>query len=262
MVRKTCQIVLVGHDVQKLFFSIDKEIYDKLIFITEKEKLPGSEKALETLKDLIGEYERRKVKVENKKFNFLEDTKPIAELTHLIYQQKKLGFENIIVNISGGLRYIDIWLYLACSITNTKLIHGDFVYEGDKEVGIRKNDELRTLYLGELTSKQFEFLELFYNPYSDYSEFFDEKFSFDENPLLNNRIVYDSIEETRIALNKLRGKASENITRGAINGFIRKLDRISALQIIPENQNKKKIAISYIGIAYFLQKLFEDNFKN
>jgi hypothetical protein len=153
-------------------------------------------------------------------------------------------------------------LYLACSITNTKLIHGDFVYEGDQEVRIRKNDKVETIYLGELTSKQFEFLELFFNSYSDYTEFFDEQFSFEENPLLHNRKEYDSIEDTRIALNKLRGNPSDPITRGAINGFIRKLDRISALQIIPDNQNKKKITISYIGIAYFLQKSFEDNFEN
>jgi len=155
---------------------------------------------------------------------------------------------------------MDIWLYLACSIAKTRIIHGDYVFEGDKEVGVRKNDELRTIYLGELTSKQFEFLELFFKPHPNYMDFFDKNFSFDENPLLNIRKEFESIEETKGALNSLRGKASEPISRGAVNGFIKKLDRISALKIIPENQNKKKIAISYIGIAYFLQKLFENNY--
>jgi len=250
---KTCQIVLVGHSSEKLKLSIDKEIFDKLIFITEKESLPGSKKALETLKTLMNTYQSRKVNVEHRKFSFSVETKPVAEITHLIYQQKNIGFNNIIVNISGGLRYLDIWLYLACSITDTKIIHGDFVYDGDIEVGIHKNDILKTIFLGELTSKQFEFLKIFFNSYEDPLQFFDSNLTFDENPLLNNKIEYESIEQVRLALNKLR--SGVEITRGAVNGFINKLNRIAALDIMVERQNKKKIGISYIGISFFLKKI-------
>ena len=41
-----CQIVLVGHSSFKLTLSIDKEIIHKIIFVTEKEKLSGTEEAL------------------------------------------------------------------------------------------------------------------------------------------------------------------------------------------------------------------------
>ncbi len=253
MNNKTCQIVLVGHSSEKLKLSIDKEIFDKLIFITEKESLSGSKKALETLKTLMNIYQSRKMNVEHRTFSFSIETRPVAEITHLIYQQKNMGFENIIVNISGGLRYLDIWLYLACSITDTKIIHGDFVYDGDIEVGIHKNDILKTIFLGELTSKQFEFLTIFFNSYKDHLQFFDSNLTFDENPLLNNKIEYESIEQVRMALNKLR--SGVEITRGAVNGFINKLNRIAALDIMVERQNKKKIGISYIGISFFLKKI-------
>ncbi|KKK79239.1 hypothetical protein LCGC14_2835510 [marine sediment metagenome] len=49
-----------------------------------------------------------------------------------------------------------------------------------------------------------------------------------------------------------------SLSRGSINGFIQKLKRISALNIFPNPKDKKEkaIEISYIGIAYFLHKLF------
>ena len=253
MLDKTCQIVLVGHTSEKLIFTIDKEIFDKLIFITEKEKLSGSNKALESLETLMTTYRLRKTNVEHRTFSFTVETKPVAELTHLIYQQQLNGFTNIIVNISGGLRPLDIWLYLACSITNTRIIHGNFVYDDDVEVGIYKNDILKTIYLGKLTSKQFEFLKIFFSSYKDPLQFFDSKFTFDKNPLLSKRIKYESIEQLRTALNKLR--SGEDITRGAINGFINKLNRIAALDIVDERQNKKEVTISFIGISFFLEKL-------
>ena len=253
MLDKTCQIVLVGHTSKKLIYSIDKEIFDKLIFITEKEKLSGSKKALETLDTLMTTYRLRKTNVEHRTFSFAVETKPVAELTHLIYQQQLNGFTNVIVNISGGLRYLDIWLYLACSITNTRIIHGDFVYDDGVEVGINKNDILKTISLGKLTPKQFEFLKIFFSSYKDPLQFFNNKLSFDENPLLSKRIKYESIEQLRIALNKLRN--GEEITRGAINGFINKLNRIAALDIMNERQNKKEVSISFIGISFFLEKL-------
>jgi len=223
---KTCQIVLVGHTWQKLIYSIDKEIYDKLIFIIEKENLPGTHEAKETLEILLEEYKKRKIDIEYRQLNFHIPTKPIAEIIYLIYQQKLLGFSNIILNISGGLRYMNIWIYIAASITKSRIIHGNFIYNENIEVGIHKNDDLDTLYISSLT----------------------------ENPLLRAPISYNSIEEIKLSLNKQRGA---KLTRGAINGYITKLNRISALVITPEDQNKKSITISYIGIAFFLKAIFK-----
>ena len=256
--QKTCQMILVGHTWQKLVHSIDKEIFNKLIFLTEKEELLGSKKASETLEILIKEYQKRKVEVENKKLNFHIPTKPIAELTHLIYQEKLLGFNNIIINISGGLRYMDIWIYLAASITNTRIIHGDFIYEGNTEVGIHKNDELRTIYFNSLTPKQVEFLSLFFPKYQNAREFFTSDYKFDNNPLTRKIQSFGSIEEIRTTLNQMR---NEDLTRGSINGYLIKLNRIGALDFIPESQNKKGISISFIGIAYFLREMYKQVIK-
>jgi len=251
---KTCQIVLVGHTWQKLMYSIDKEVFDKLIFIKEKKELPGSQQASETLNTLLNKYQKRKIEVEYRLFDFHIDKKPIAEMTHLVYQLKLLGFENIIINISGGLRYINIWIYLAASLTKSRVIHGDFIYDSIFEVGIYKNDELDTIYLGSLTKKQLEFLELFFESFKDPLEFFDMTYTYDKNPLLNNIKIFDSIEEIKNSLISIRG---EEITRGAINGFIKKLNRISALNLIPEKENKKKISINYMGIAFFLKEMYK-----
>ena len=136
MNKKYCQIVLIGHASHKLTLSVDKEITNKLIFVIEKKQLSGSKKAMETLEILKKYYETRMVEVETVKFNFHIQTKPVAELVHKIYQQKLLGFDIISVNISGGLRYMDIWFYIACSITNIDIIHGDFIYKGNEEKGI------------------------------------------------------------------------------------------------------------------------------
>ncbi|MBA7528990.1 hypothetical protein ES705_21182 [subsurface metagenome] len=251
---KNCQIVVIGHTWQKLMFSIDKEVFDKLIFISEKEQLPGSERAAEVLENLTAEYRKRKMKVEHRKFNFSIATKPIAEMTHLIYQQKLLGFNNIIINIIGGLRYVDLWIYLAASIARSRIIHGDFIYDGNIEVGIYKNVDVDKVYLGTLTSKQVEFLELFFPSFKDPKDFFNTRYIYDENPLFNQIIYYNSIEKIRNSLIKLRGK---EITRGAINGFIKKLNRISALKITHQSEKKRKISISYIGIAYFLKEMYK-----
>ena len=253
MDKRTCQIVLVGHTWQKLIYSVDKEIFDKLIFIIEKENLPGTQEAKKVLEVLLKEYKKRKIDVEFRRFSFHIPNKPIAEMTYLIYQQNLLEFDKIILNISGGLRYMDIWIYIAGSITKSRIIHGDFIYNQNIEVGIHKNDDLDTLYLSSLTSRQFEFLKLFFQPFETPLDFFNMKMlDFNENSLLNNCINYNSIEEIKLALNRQRGK---KLTRGAINGYIDKLNRISALTITPEEQNKKKISISFIGIAFFLKEL-------
>ncbi|KKN11603.1 hypothetical protein LCGC14_1024810 [marine sediment metagenome] len=249
------QVVLVGHLFDKLIYSIDKELVHKITFITEKEPLSGTPEAKKLLNKLIDYYKQRKISVQSVEFDFLTQTKPVAELTHLIYQQKFQGFSNIKVNISGGLRYMVIWLYLACSITNTKIIHGNFIYEGSKEVGIYHNMELPTIPFQLITNKQFEFFELFFNTYKSQHEFFNPDLTFNDNPLLSSRKNYTSLETLKENLEKKRGNS---LSRGSINGFIQKLNRISALNIFPNPKDKKEktIEISFIGIAYFLHKLF------
>jgi hypothetical protein len=255
MQETNCQIVLVGHTSYKLILSIDKEITHKLIFITESEPLPGTMEAKKILKELNKYYEDRKVKVQNVTFDFHVQTKPIAELVHLIYQQKVQGFDNITVNISGGLRYMDIWFYIACSITNTRIIHGDFIYEKNQEVGINTNVDLTTVPFPTLTTKQFEFLELFFEDYQDQDQFFQSKQSFNQNELLSTQKKYASLEDIKYALET---KRKSTISRGAINGFVQKLERISALTLYPNLEDKKErsIEISYLGIAYFLDALY------
>ncbi len=254
MNEKYCQIILVGHTLRKLILSIDKEVIHRIIFITEKRPLSGTPEAQKILNELMKYYLDRKVSVQNVKFDFHIQTKPIAELTHLICQQKFQGFDNITVNISGGLRYMNIWFYIACSITNINVIHGDFIYEGNKEVGIYSNMNLLTFPFQLLTDKQLEFLELFFNNYNDYRNFLTPELSFNDNSILSNRKKYKSLEELREALEK---KRNESLSRGSVNGFIQKLSKISALNIYPNPKDKKEktIEISYIGIAYFLHKL-------
>lgn len=259
MTEKNCQIVLVGHTSHKLIFSIDKEITHKLIFITEREPLPGTSEAKKVLDELNRHFKERRIEVENITFDFHVQTKPIAELIHLIYKQRLQKYENISINISGGLRYMDIWFYVACSITDTKIIHGDFIYEKNKEVGIYSNLELQTIPFQTLTDKQFEFLELFFNEYNESAQFFEPGLSFNNNPLLYNRKKYQSLEELKSVMEKVR---KTTISRGSLNGFVQKLSTISALNIYPNPSDKKEksIEISYFGIAYFLQTLFQKHF--
>jgi len=251
---KYSQIVLVGHLSKKLMFSIDKESVHKIVLISEQKPLPGTPEAKKALNELIKYYEDRKIPVQNVKFDFHIQTKPIAELTHLVYQQKLQGFDNITINNSGGLRYMVIWLYIACSITNTKIIHGDFIYEGSKEVGIYSNMELPTIPFQIITDKQFEFLELFFSTYENYDEFFNPNLPFNDNLLLSQCKKFDSLELLKGALER---KRDEILTRGSINGYIQKLSKISALHIYPNPKDKKEktVEISYLGIAYFLHKL-------
>jgi hypothetical protein len=256
-----CQIVLVGHTSHKLILSIDKEVSHKLIFITESEPLPGTLEAKKVLADLLKYYKERRIEVEDVKFDFHVQTKPVAELVHLIYQQRLLNYNNIIVNISGGLRYMDIWFYLASSMTNSRIIHGDFIYEKNEEVGIYSNVELLAIPFQSLTEKQFEFLELFFDEYEDPKQFFSSKLFFNENPVLRTRKKYQSLEELKNAMQKVR---NETISRGAINGFVQKLSTISAINVYPnpEDKKEKSIEISYFGIAYFLYSLFQKYFVN
>ncbi len=250
-----CQIVLVGHSSFKLTLSIDKEVVHKIIFVTEKEKLSGTEEALKILSELIKMYEQRKVVVEHIEFDFHIQTKPVAQLTYLILQQKQIGYKNVVVNISGGLRDMSIWFYIACSITSTKIIHADYKYEGNEEVGINSNVELITLPFNNITDKQFEFLELFFEPNYSIEDFFSQEFSFNEHPVLAKIKKYDSLEQLRKTLGNRKGSP---LTRGSINGYIKKLQNLSTLKISPNPEDKKEktITISYIGIAFFLQNLY------
>ncbi|MFW9829900.1 MAG: DUF6293 family protein [Promethearchaeota archaeon] len=255
MKQRNCQIVLVGHTSQKLILSIDKEVIQKLIFITEREPLPGTLEAKKVLNALNKYYKERKVEVQNVKFDFHIQTKPIVELVHLIYQQKLQAFDQITVNISGGLRYMDIWFYIACCMTNTQVIHGDFIYEENVEVGINSNVELVSIPLQSLTDKQANFLELFFQDYQEVIQFFTPELSFNDNNLLSNRKKYNSLEDIKDALEQKRNKA---ISRGTINGFIRKLEKVFAINLFPNPDDKKEksIEISYLGISYFLNYLY------
>ena len=75
MKKRSCQIVLVGHRARKLVLSIDKEIVQKLVFVTEREPLSGTAEAKKALSDLNEYYRKRKVAVENVIFDFHEQTK-------------------------------------------------------------------------------------------------------------------------------------------------------------------------------------------
>jgi len=155
---------------------------------------------------------------------------------------------------------MDIWFYLASSITNSRIIHGDFIYEKNEEVGIYSNIEVPQIPFQTLTDKQFEFLELFFDDYDDYTQFFKSSVTFNENSLLKHRKTYKSLEDLKTAMEKVR---NETISRGAINGFIQKLSSISALNVYPNpiDKKEKSIEISYIGIASFLSTLFQ-NYSN
>ena len=102
---------------------------------------------------------------------------------------------------------------------------------------------------------------MFFNTYSNYQDFFQPDLSFNDNPLLFNRNKYNSLEEIREAL---QNKRKEPLTRGSINGYIQKLSKISALKIYqnPQDKKEKTIELSYLGIAYFLQKLNEKKKNN
>ncbi len=114
---------------------------------------------------------------------------------------------------------------------------------------------LVTLPYNNITDKQFEFLELFFEPNYSLKGFFSQKFSFNEHPILTKVIKYNSLEQLKKALEK---KKNSPLTRGSINGYIKKLQNLSALEISPNPEDKKEktITISYLGIAFFLQNLY------
>ncbi len=148
-----------------------------------------------------------------------------------------------------------IWFYIACSITGTEIIHADYKYEGNEEVGINSNVELITLPFNNFTDKQFKFLELFFEPNYSLEDFFSQKFTFNEHPVLAKIKKYSSLEQLRKTLEEKKGSP---LTRGSINGYIKKLQNLFALEISPNPEDKKEktITISYLGIAFFLQNLY------
>ncbi len=257
---KTCLIALVGHHPNRLKLSIDKETCDKIIFIKEKEKISGYEYKSKVLKELTKYYQDQLIITEIIEFSFNEQLKPVAELTYMICRQKILGYDRILVNISGGLRYMVIWFYIACTITNTEIIHGDFKYKDNIEVGITRNMNLIRLSLNPPTMMQFEFLKLFFTNHEDIIFSLRNQDIFDS--LLPNIKAYESIEDLKESFNKNR-KSSEQITRGSINGYLKKLKSMSAIVLYknPKNQKEKRIEISYIGISFVLNHLF-NSYKN
>ena len=254
---KKCIFVLVGHHPNRLKLSIDKQIVDKIIFVKEREKISGSEKQLEAIEELNQYYKGQLIQTEICEFSFKEQTRPIAELTYMIYLQKFLGFNDISVNISGGLRYMVIWFYIACLITDTDVIHGDFKYEEDTEVGINYNMNLVRIPLSELTEKQYEFLELFCSNYEDIINCIKKQKEFSE--ILKYTKSYDSIEMLKNSYNERINK-NKDITRGSINGYLKKLKKISAIETMvnPDNKIEKKIKITYLGIAFVLKYLWNN----
>ncbi len=85
--------------------------------------------------------------------------------------------------------------------------------------------------------------------------FFSQEFSFNEHPVLAKIKKYNSLEQLRKILEERKGSP---LTRGSINGYINKLQILSALEISPNPEDKKEkaITISYIGIAFFFQNLY------
>lgn len=256
-IRSHCLIATVGHHPERLINSIDKEIVQKLIFITEKEKLPGSEKASETLEYLMDYFIKKSIDVKNVKLHFKESSMFVAEVTYLIYQQRVLGFEKVTVNISAGLRYINIWFYIACCLTNTRIIHGEFKYQGDKEIGIYYNIDIQKISLNTPTEKQFRFLELFFNDYQNIKNFLQKQEPFEK--LLNIVVNYKSIKEIIKVYQK---KINKEISRGAIYGYFNRLKEMSAIRIFPNPENKieASVEITYLGIAYVLNYLLKKQF--
>ncbi|MHA1491875.1 MAG: hypothetical protein ACTSRI_19755 [Promethearchaeota archaeon] len=254
--KKICLIVLVGHHPNRLKLSIDKESCEKIIFIKEKEKISGFEYKSKVLIELTKYYQKQLILTEILEFNFTEQTRPIAELVYTISRQKILGYDKIIVNISGGLRYIIVWFYIACSITNTEIIHGDFKYRGDKEVGITQNMNLVRIPLDTPTKMQFEFLNLFLKNPKNVIPIMKKEQTIDS--LLSNIKSFDSIEDLKEAFNNRR-TINEKITRGSINGYIKKLKHISAITTRKnyDNMKEKIIEITYIGISFIINNIFK-----
>lgn len=148
-----------------------------------------------------------------------------------------------------------IWFYLACLITHSEIIHGDFKYKGDKEVGINYNMKLVRIPLSEPTEKQYEFLELFFSSYNDIIKCIKEQEEFSE--ILQHIKTYDSIEDLKNNYNE-RINRNKDITRGSINGYIKKLKKTSAIETMtnPDNKVEKIIKITFLGIAFVLNYLF------
>ena len=71
---------------------------------------------------------------------------------------------------------------------------------------------------------------------------------------------FDSIEDLKIAYGiKIN---NQEITRGSINGYLKKLKKKSAIETMVNLESKieKKIQITYLGITYVLNYLFKKHF--
>ena len=69
---------------------------------------------------------------------------------------------------------------------------------------------------------------------------------------------FESIEELKERFNEGKAK-SEEITREAINGYIKKLKKLSCIRSYknPENRKEKTIEMTYIGISFVLKHVFK-----
>jgi len=258
--QKHCVIILVGHNTERPMYSTEKEMPDKIVFITEEVSLSGTLPAQKALDELTDHFQKRGILTENVKFDFKTQAKPIAQLVHLIYQLRMSGYQQITINISGGLRYMIVWFYIASCISNTRVIHGYFKYKDGKESGLNFNFDIMNIPFKSLTDKQLEFLELFFNKYDSYEDFFSPNLTYNENPLLET-ITYSSVEKLTEALKQ---KRKDSTSRGAVDGFIQKFSELSGINTYPNPEDKKEtsVEISFLGIALFLNAIYNKYVKS
>jgi len=259
--KKHCVIVIVGHNTKRPIYSTEKEMADKIVFITEEVPQSGTLLAQKALNELIDHFQNRRVEIENVEFDFMTQTKPIAQLVHLIYQLRMNGYQQITINLSGGLRYIIVWFYIASCITDARVIHGYFKYKNGVESGLNYNFDMVRIPFKPLTDKQLQFLELFFKKFKSYNKFFSPNLAYNENPLINETIIYESIEKLTEALKQ---KRKDSTSRGAVDGFVQKFSQINGVETFPNPENKKEtsVKITYLGIALFLNEIYNKYIKN
>ena len=153
-----------------------------------------------------------------------------------------------------------IWFYIACTINNTEIIHGDFKYKENIEVGITRNMSLVRLSLNTPTMMQFEFLKLFFTNHNEVITALKNQDNFDS--LLSSIKSFESIESLKESFNNKR-KNDDQITRGSINGYIKKLKHMSAIILYknPNNEKEKRIEITYLGISFIINYIFNNYMK-
>ena len=148
----TVHIVPVGHTPQTLVGSIRRYPVDKVILVRGKDKsLPGSEKAEETAKTVrkdLGSVPCEDLFVE------IDDIEQSAlSLAGRIIMEREPDCD-VLVNLSGSLRSLDMAAYLAALSTGAPAYMGLPDYKGGKIVGVRKVVEVPILPLKDVSSEK------------------------------------------------------------------------------------------------------------